>query len=217
MNEQKQTRMTRAKFEAYLGNYLNYWSYLGTYQNAFNALVEDVERTDLHVDRIAYPMLFIARHCLELGFKANIRYFKTYSEKTDFTTSDSHNLKDLFGGFKLHIRATVKNLKDKHDIDVDQDDLKDFENYCKEVETLTNQFDIIDNGSFSFRYPVDKNNNNVFKHDDRINLLDVKEVLDKAMILLHHTSDLFSKYIDYAKMIEETYEAEMRSAYGDYY
>ena len=216
MTEQGQTRMTRAKFEAYLGNYLNFWSYLQTYHNAFNALVEDVERTNLHVDRIAYPMLFIARHCLELGFKANIRYFKKYSEKMDFTNSDSHNLKDLFGGFKLHIAATVKNLKDKYDVDVEPDDLKEFNSYCNEVEKLTNQFDIIDNGSFSFRYPVDKENKVVFQHDDRINLLDIKETFDKSMTLLFHTSSVFSKYTDYADMIEETYEEEMRSAYGYY-
>lgn len=208
--------MTRAKFEAFLGNYLNFWSYLRTYHNAFNALVEDVERSNLHVDRIAYPLLFIARHSLELGFKANIRYFKKYSEKSDFTNSDSHNLKDLLGGFKLHVAATIKNLKDKYGIDIDQDDIKEFNVYCSEVEKFTNQLEIIDNGSYSFRYPVDKKNNKVFTYTDRINLLDVKEVFDKAMTLLYHTSDVFSKYMDYADMIEKAYEDEMRMAYGYY-
>src|SRR5690242_5681506 len=126
--------LSRAKYEAYLGNDRSFMGYVTTYHNAFNSLIEDVNRTDLHVDRISYPMLFMARHAMELGFKANIRYFKKYSERDDFTNSDSHNLKKLFEAFKLHISTTVKNLKSKFDINVSQDNLKEFEAYCKEVE-----------------------------------------------------------------------------------
>ncbi len=207
-------RATRAKFEAYIGRYLNFWSYLNAYQTAFNGLVDDVDQNRISIDTVAYPMLFMARHSLELGFKANIRYFEKYSERKDFTNSDSHNLKDLFNGFKLHINATVKALKVKHDIDVEEGDMKEFDNYCAEVEKLTVQFDILDRGSYIFRYPVDKKNNVVFEYSDTINLLDIKEVFDKSMILLRYTADVFAKYTDYVDYIESMYEEEMRSAYG---
>jgi hypothetical protein len=206
--------VTRAKFEAYIGRYLSFWSYLNSYQTAFDALMEDVNQNRASVDPVAYPMLFIARHSLELGFKANIRYFQRYSERKDFTNSDSHNLKDLFNGFKIHIYATVKNLRAKHDVDVEEDDMKEFDKYCAEVEKLTAQFDFLDRGSYSFRYPVDKNNNDVFEYSDTVNLLDIKEVFDKSMILLRYTADVFAKYTDYVDYIESMYEEEMKRAYG---
>jgi hypothetical protein len=206
----------RAKFEAYLGNYQRFGSYLNFYHEAFKILMKDVETTGGHVDRIAYPMLFIARHCLELGFKTNIRHFKKYSEKDDFTNSDSHNLKDLFHAFILHVRTTIKNLKDKHGIEVEPTEIKEFEQYCSELEKLTLYFDQVDKGSFSFRYPVDKKNKTVFKYDDRVNLLDIEELLNQGMVLLNHTADVFGKYTDYVDDIEKMYEDEMRSSYGEW-
>ena len=214
MNERGIIRVKQANFEAHIGHNLHFWNYINSYQTAFNVLVENVETTGLPVDRFAYPMLFIVRHCLELGFKANIRYFKKYSLKTEFTNSDSHNLKDLFQGFKLHIGATISNLKSNHEIEVGPEDLREYDNYSKEVEKLTTQFDILDRGSMSFRYPVGKENDKVFGNDEKINILDIKEAFDKSMILLHHTSDVFSKYTDYTDMIEEYYEEEMRSSNG---
>ena len=213
----KKAEMDNRKYEVFLGYHQTFWSYLNSYQKAFDILIEDIEKNDLYVDRIAYPMLFMVRHSLELGFKANIRYFQTYSEKNDLANSDSHNLKKLFEGFKIHIKETIKNLKTKYSIEVEKEDIKEFNHYCNEVEKLTNEFEILDNGSFSFRYPIDKSNNKVFNTNDKINLLDVKELFDKAMTLLFHTQDVFSKYIDYANMIEESYEQEMRSNYENYH
>jgi hypothetical protein len=208
------SQVTKAKFKAYIGYYVNFWSYLNDYQNAFNVLVDSVDAGNSPIDTVAYPMLFIARHSLELGFKANIQYFKKYSEKKDYTNSDSHNLKDLFCGFKIHIDATVKNLKAKHDVEVEKADMKEFYKYCEDVEKLTLQFDVLDQGSYSFRYPVDKKSNVVFKHTDTVDLLDIKEVFDKSMILLRFTAAVFAKYTDYVDYMENMYEEEMRSAYG---
>lgn len=208
--------MTKDKFEANIGSYLDFWSYLQTYNNAFNILIEDIEKNKLHVDRIAYPTLYIARHCLELGFKANIRYFQKYSEKSDFINSDSHNLKDLLSGFYLHVTVTIQNLKIKYQTEVDSEDIKEFNEYYNAIKKFTFQLDIIDRGSFSFRYPLDKNNNQVFSHKDKINMLDVKEALEKAMTLLKYTSSVFSKYTDYVDMIEKMYQDELNNAYSNY-
>lgn len=210
----KNDKYTRTKFDAYLGHYMNFGSYLSSYENAFKALIDSVDNSGFHVDYLAYPILFTARHSLELGFKANIRYFSKYSEKSDFTNSDSHNLKDLFSGFKIHVRESIKKLKEKYDVEVEKDDINDFEAYCKAVDSLVDRFDVLDKGSFCFRYPVDKDNKRVFKSTDIVNILDIKELFDKAMTLLHHTADIFSQYTDYADYIEKTYEDEMKSAYG---
>lgn len=108
-----------------------------------------------------------------------------------------------------------QNLKDKN-IEVEGGDINEFNHYYNEIEALINRFDIIDKGSFSLRYPVDKKNNLVFKYDDKVNILDIKDVFDKAMILLYYTSSVFSKYTDYLSMIEDAYNEEMRIAYGNF-
>lgn len=217
MEPQKHDKYTRSRFDAYLGHYINFWSYLGTYRNAFKALIESVENSGSHVDHLAYPILFIARHCLELGFKANIRYFLTYSGKDDYKKAGTHDLEKLFGAFKLHVASTIKNLKDKYGIEIDKTDLDEFNKYCKEVDKLTNIFHLLDKQSDSFRYPVDKEDKDSFEHSERINILDVKDLYEKSMILLLHTSDVFAKYTDYADEIEKMYEDEMRKNYEDHY
>lgn len=205
----------RTKFEAFLGNYMSFGSYLSSYENAFNALIDCVNDSGNHVDYLAYPILFIARHSLELGFKSNIRYFSKYSENSDFNNCDSHNLKYLYGGFKMNISESVQKLKEKYNIEVEIDDIIDFESYCDDVDNLIDRFDSLDKSSYNFRYPVDKKNRRVFQPADRVNILDIKELFDKAMILLNHTADIFSKYTDYADDIEQTYQDEMKSLYGN--
>lgn len=206
-------KYTRNKFEAFLGSYLSFGSYLTSYENAFRALIDSVNNSGFHVDYLAYPILFIARHSLELGFKANIRYFSKYSEKSDYIYDNSHNLKDLFSGFETHFREFIKQLKVKYGIEVAKEDILDFEEYCIAVENLVDRFNLLDKSSYCFRYPVDTKNKKNFSPTDSVNILDIKELFDKAMILLQHTADLFSKYTDYADDIEVCYEDEMKSLY----
>ena len=101
MADIKNDKYTKSRFNAYLGNYMNFGSYLSSYENAFNTLIDSVNTSGFHVDYLAYPILFTARHSLELGFKANIRYFAKYSKKSNFVNTDSHNLIDLFSAFKI--------------------------------------------------------------------------------------------------------------------
>ena len=214
MKEIPDTKHTRHQFNAFLGHHLSFASYFGSYERAFEALMEKVYQSGNHVDLLAYPILFIARHCMELGFKTNIRYFLKYSEKDDFKKGGTHDLEKLFGAFKLHIGETIKNLKSKYGIDVDKADTEEFNKYCEEVNKLTNIFHLLDKNSDSFRYPVDKESNNSFEQKDAINLLDVRDLYHKTSILLTHTANVFGKYTDYADEIENMYEQEMRENYG---
>lgn len=205
----------RARYEAYIGSYPDFWSYLRAYHNAFKSLVENLDMRRSNVDSVAYPLLFLARHCMELGFKANIRYFEKYSEKVDHVNSKSHNLEALFNAFKIHVNAMVKNIEEKFASKFDPDDIRSFSEYCDEVNKLNSQFHLLDKGSYSFRYPVDNDNNAVFAPDQKINVLDVIELFEKTMTLLYYTANVFEKYTDYADSIEQMYQDEMRSAYED--
>lgn len=214
MDQIPDNKYTRHQFNAYLGHYLSFASYFGSYERAFEALMEEVYQSGNHIDQLAYPILFIARHCMELGFKTNIRYFLKYSEKDDFKKAGTHDLEKLFGAFKLHINETAKNLNSKYGIEIEKAELDEFNNYCEEVNKLKDIFHLLDKNSDSFRYPVDKDNNKSFEQHDVINLLDVRDLYKKTSILLTHTADVFAKYTDYADEINRYYEEEMRTNYG---
>ena len=196
---------TRAQFNAYIGTYLSFGGYLESYSNAFEVLIKEVHKTGFHVDHLAYPILFIARHCLELGFKSNIRYFSKYSQKDNSTKKAGHHLEGLFNDFKLHVKETIRVLKTNYGIEIDKEDIKDFEMYCKDVEKLTNIFHSLDKSSDSFRYPVDRNNNNSFDYKETINLLDIKELFDRSIILLKFTTFLFEKYTILVDEVKDSY------------
>ena len=142
---------------------------------------------------------------MELGFKSNIRYFSKYSQKDNSTKKAGHHLEGLFNDFKLHVRETIRVLKTNYGIEIDKEDIKDFEMYCKDVEKLTNIFHSLDKSSDSFRYPVDRNNNNSFDYKETINLLDIKELFDRSIILLKFTTSLFEKYTILVDEVEDSY------------
>lgn len=154
---------------------------------------------------------------MELGFKANIRYFIKYSDKEDFRKASTHNLENLFKGFKIHVNSTISNLESKHGISVDEDEVKAFNELCEKVERLTNIFHSLDKNSDSFRYPVNKDDNDSFKKTDTLNLLDLKILFENSMTLLTYTADVFANYTDYADAMEKMYEDEMRAYYGEIY
>jgi hypothetical protein len=206
----ERNKRTEHQFTACIDYYMSFPSYLGSYKRSFDILLKDVIETKSHVDYISYPLLFLARHCMELGFKTNIRYFSKYSNKDDFTIAGTHDLENLFKAFKLHVNETFINLKAKYNIDVEKDDKKSFKELCNEVYKLNNIFHALDKNSDAFRYPVDKKQNPSFRKGERINVIDVVELLEKSMTLFLHTSDVFSKYTDYANEIENYYEEQMR-------
>lgn len=211
--EIERNKRTEHQFTACIDYYMTFPSYLGSYKRSFDILLKDVNETKSHVDYISYPLLFLARHCMELGLKTNIRYFSKYSGKDDFTIAGTHDLENLFRAFKLHVNETFINLKTKYNIAVEKDDKKSFKDLCNEVDKLNTVFHTLDKNSDAFRYPIDKKQNPSFKKGERINIIDVAELLEKSMTLFLHTADVFSKYTDYADEIENYYEGLMREQY----
>jgi hypothetical protein len=120
----ERNKKTEHQFHAFIDYYLSFPSYLGSYKRSFDILLNDVLVTNSHVDIIAYPLLFIARHCMELGLKTNVRYFAKYSGKKDYVMAGTHDLENLFKAFKLHVEKTFENLKAKHGIEIDKEDKK---------------------------------------------------------------------------------------------
>lgn len=199
--------LKRWNYEARIGFYTTFGSYLGAYREAFEILFAQIEEKNVRVNVISYPLLFLARHSLELGYKLNINYLAKYSRLKDKVNWDRHYLRELHEAFGLHFRAVV------HELNISKDIADEFNTRYTEVEKLMKAFDDIDRGSFSFRYPVDTERKTVFKHEDTVNLLDVKELYEKAMVLVCHTADVLSDFTDYVDYMNKLMEAEERSNY----
>jgi hypothetical protein len=214
MAQIERNRRTEHQFNAYLDDQLSFPSYLGSYKRSFDVLIKEVLATNSQVDNLAYPILFIARHCMELGLKTNVRYFAKYSGKGDYVKAGTHDLERLFQAFKMHVEATFENLEKKYDITVEKEDRKSFKELCDEVGKLNSTFHALDKNSDAFRYPIDRAQNPSFKTGERINVIDVAELLEKSITLFTHTADVFAKYTDYADDIESYYEGLMREQYA---
>lgn len=213
MSEIPRNRKTDNQFTASLGSNASFMGYMGSYKRAFDALMEQVHSSGHSVDLLAYPILFIARHCLELGFKTNIRYFAQYSERDDHIKSGSHDLRDLFTAFKLHVNSAIKNIEARVGSPVDKETIQEFKNYCKKVEKLTSVFQPLDQHSDRFRYPVNKQNQEHVEPEATINLLDVQELIEESMVLLAYTAAVFGRYTDVLDTIDDAYEQTMREQY----
>lgn len=202
-------KIKNAKFEAYIGHYQSFMSYFGSYVRSVEILIKHVEEKEASVDTVAYPIMFLTRQCIELGLKANIRYFHKYSGVDNHVKGNTHHLKPLQAAFKDHVQKTIDNLKNQG-LPVEKSEIDEFNQLFKKLDELTDIFELLDKGSDAFRYPVNKKNEKSFEHGQTINVLDVYKLLKEVETLLSYTAAVFSKYTDYVDEIEQYYNEQMR-------
>lgn len=166
--------LKRGQFESHIGRNKTWWIHYNHYRNSAFLLANSVNN-GTPIDIISLPLLFLLRHSIELGLKANICEFeelKSNNKKIKIT----HNLESLFKTFKIELDNIITENTISKDI------LDQIESYNRSLENLINQIHFLDKGSYSFRYPVDKDGNNCFEWTDRI---DIREFLD----LLNQVND----------------------------
>lgn len=213
MIEIPRNKHNESRFTAFIDTYLTFPNYMGSYKRSFDILLEEVVKSNCHIDYIAYPLLFMARHCMELGLKTNIIYFSNYSKTDHYSNIVTHDLEKLFEAFKMQVNFSFVTMKNNYGIEVDEVDKRSFNELCCEVQKLNQIFHILDKNSDAFRYPIDKMKNPSFKIGERINILEVNNLLEKAMTLFSHTADVFSKYTDYVDEIENYYKGLISQQY----
>lgn len=204
-------KMQAEKYQANLGiGNPTFFKYMNMYNHAFDILYDSIDTGIHNADWISYPMLFLARHSLELGLKANIKYFAKYSKKDSSSHSYSHKLDGLFHQFRAHVSKALHNIESTSGMKIDKGDRKEFNKYCKQLKLLIKKFEKLDLDSIGFRYPVDDNGDLVFDPIQQIDIIEIKNILDRAMTLLNFTTDVFAKYTDYIdeneRIMKEEYE-----------
>ncbi len=161
--------------------------YAHAFHNAGKTLAKEMMSPNGYNDLAALPIIFVYRHSLELYLKSIVRIGKTILK----VTGDSHNINKK----ALERHELTKLLPDviyifKHvgwEWNLDTEGLQSF----GELEELLQDFDGIDDRSFTFRYPTNKRDQasvprhfivNIPIFCDQMNTL--LELLEGATILL---------------------------------
>ncbi len=156
------------KFEVYLGQSLDWWLLNAQYKTALDQLITLVEN-GLPINRVAFPILFMVRHGLELSLKANILRMQdvTTVEKLKLNGGKSHSLDVLYNKFLQNLNQIIRKTKLSPKI------LEEIENYKDKIEPLKSILHKLDERSYSFRYPVDTDGNPNFNWLEKMNIADL--------------------------------------------
>ncbi|MFH1066979.1 MAG: hypothetical protein V1746_03675 [bacterium] len=161
-------------------------NYLFSYVNAVKLLYHPIACESVPVNTVAAPVIFLMRHSMELGYKYTLREL----HKLDCSTYDhkkykTHKLSNLHNYLKpLALRVFETQAPSLID---------DFNSDWKNTELGMQQFEALDAESFIFRYPFDNEGREFFAWDTgNINLKELKDVYDKAMLLLEHLIDVIN-------------------------
>lgn len=182
-------KKNRYKFESYIGWSQNWWSYYAQYKESVDKLVGLVE-SGTPIDTVALPLLFLTRHSLELGLKANILKLENVNQKVkkiSLSGSRYHSLEILYNKFEEHLNVILKGKK------VSQTTRNEVSLYLKEFEPLKNILHNLDKGSFSFRYPVDTAGNPNFNRNDKVQVADIIDMYYKIQPFLVFTENVLTE------------------------
>jgi len=176
-------------FTARVGQYANFSAYLAFYKHAVERLYCGVSEHNETADAVGIPLLFLMRHMLELGYKFSLFHLCELNG-TSFTPEarncEGHSFEKLHSRLRLEYSAACEagHVPEKdHDV---------IDEYFALAEKAIKLFDALDKKSTKFRYPID-NRIPVFAEGTEINLLDMKNACDNAMVLLETVIDVIAR------------------------
>ena len=157
------------KFISYLGYNRDWWNYYSQYKNAIDELVNGIEK-NIPIDTISLPLLFMIRHSIEIGLKANILKLQEVNPKVEkiiLGGNKSHSNEILYNKFEEHLISIIDNFQIRATI------IKEINEYLEKFKPLKSKLHKLDKGSFNFRYPVDRKGNYNFEWDKKENIAEI--------------------------------------------
>ncbi|HEY4759318.1 MAG TPA: hypothetical protein VIH42_01930 [Thermoguttaceae bacterium] len=159
------------------------------YKEAGNILVENIKVTQSHQDMLVYPIIYLYRQYLELRLKIILRDSRILlDENVDIQMT--HNLNDLWGDTRKLIRIIFKG-----------DDITPL----NVVGKIIIEFNSMDPESMAFRYPVDKNGENLLPDIKHINIVQFQERFSEVVDLMEGVTGAVAEYISYKAEMNQNY------------
>ena len=175
------------------------WSiYASSYKAAADQLIDKAIQDQ---GILAYSTMFLYRHYLELRLKELLITLQLCCD-VPREVPHKHDLRLLWGKVRPLLEHDSLDFLDEEDRATADD-----------VEDRIHEFDRIDKGSYSFRYPVDRNNVPSLNGKPMINLLQVREVINVVSSFLEGVSSMCAETSYHIAEMREEYEAEMRQEY----
>jgi hypothetical protein len=173
-------------FTAHLG-LISFNIYLGSYENAVIVLYKEIAEGRETPDSLVYPLVFMMRHSLELAYKWTLLGLSSFLNEPYNPGKDLHSLRESHKTLKAFFNEACKRLRVK---------IEEFDDRYRDAERILEFFDGLDPKGFAFRYPTDKKRrHSSFMRGKQINLLDLKNRFDSAMVLVRHTLDVIGQHI----------------------
>lgn len=174
-----------------LGSQNEWWRYFGEYKQIVSLILERSKQSETTI--IARPTLFLMRHTLELGFKANIVELEKESGldlKLNFSGAAGHYLEALHEKFEMHFSELAKKY------DLPKTILSQFKNLNEPLEELRNFFHRLDKGSYGFRYPFQKDGTTPsFARQETLEIKKIIVLYEASIDLLIYTTDVIAEYL----------------------
>jgi hypothetical protein len=175
---------------AYLGGFGSSFSrYAISYKEAAVALIDRIIEKDSGADLQFYPIAFLYRQYLELRLK-QLLISGGHVVYDESKLTHGHDLKRLW----VEVRKILESVwPDTH---------------AEEMDALGECIDELcqmDAKSMSFRYPVDKEGQPTLAGLDRVDLVNLKNVMERIGSLLDASSDALGDILDNKPRLEDFY------------
>jgi hypothetical protein len=168
-------------FRTHGGLYPNFNVFMSLYEHAVNKLYREVSEGNETADSIAMPLLFMMRHAMELGYKYPTAEICQLNGTNYNPQSDLHFFKKLHSRLKKEFDTLWQNGG------ISDNKKTSFDEHYELTGAATTWFDEVDPRGVNFRYPQSG-----FASIKKINLLEVKNKFDEAMMLLTLTVDVIT-------------------------
>ncbi len=188
MREEPISIKNKHRFTSYIGLNQSWWDYYTQYKITVDKIVSLIE-SGTPVDTVSLPLLFLTRHSIELGLKANIFVFQKINSiipKIKLNGAKSHSIEFLHSKFEEHINAILKEKK------VTQKTRDEILSYLEKVEQLKDVIHRLDEVSFNFRYPVDTKEVPNFERKEVVQIDEIIEVYYKIHSFILFTENVLT-------------------------
>ena len=173
----------------------NDWdAYASGYKEIADMAVDQLLESQHMPDYQAYPIIFLYRHYLELRLKELLKASSMLFDEPARIPFD-HHLLPLW----QRIRPQLERLWN------DEQSLARH----NEITARLKEFDVVDAGSFSFRYPEDGRGNSNLQALSVINVKHIKDVVTAISHVLDGSSMGIDHHLEMKHEMESEYRAEM--------
>lgn len=194
-------RRVQDQFTAHVGQAHTDGAVFGQYVTAIDLMVWAMAEKQIRADVVSYPLCYMMRHALELGYKVNIRYLSRFSElPPPKAVMTKHNLTTLHEELRRQFNETARLTE------IDTYHIASFSEYLGKAGKAISQ--LVAPEASAFRYTRNVQDQEILRFNETRDVLAIKELFDDTVTMLYHTADVIGPFTDRKTILKERPELE---------